>query len=156
MPRTGSIDPKDPIAEIVQTIFGGVGVPSGIKFSMPVIIVEDLAADANVHSVQNPFDCDCLVGCVVNVTTNDATETMDVGVDSDGTSSNDTLLDGLDVGAATGVFCSFSDADTGTNGIPFILLKKKGGANDYLVFKATAGTDTLAGQIIFILIPINE
>ena len=156
MPRTGTIDPKDPIAEIVQTIFGGVGVPSGIKFSMPVIIVEDLAADANVHSVQNPFDSDCLVGCIVNVTTLDATETLDVGFDGDGTSSNDKLLDGLDVGAATGVFSSFSDADTGTNGIPFVLLHKKGGTNDFLVFKATAGTDALAGQIIFILIPINE
>ena len=155
MPRTGSIDPKDPIAEIVETIFGGVGLPSGVKFSMPVVIIEDLVADATTRGVQNPFDSDCLVAAILNITTVDATETMDVGVAANATTSADTLLDDAAVDTvATKV--SFDDGDSGTNGKALKLLDRKGGTNDFVTYTATAGTDTLAGQLILIFIPINE
>ena len=153
MPRTGSIDPKDPIAEIVQTIFGGVGVPSGVKFSVPVVIIEDLVADATTRGVQNPFDSDCLVMAIVNVTTVDATETIDVGVAANATTSGDNLIDAGDVGTAH-VISSIEDA--GTNGDAWRLVDKKGGTNDFVTFTHTAGTDTVVGQLILILIPINE
>ncbi len=154
MPNQGNVDPATSIAEIVQRMLPE-SLPSGVKFSMPFVVIEDLEADANVHGVQNPSDSDCLVAAIVNVTTVDATETIDVGIDADGTGSDDTLLDGLTV-AATGAFSSFSDADTGGNGVPWRPIDKKGGTNDYVTFKATAGTDTLAGQLILIFIPLNK
>lgn len=154
MPKEGNIDPSASIAEIVQTMYPST-LPSGIKFSAPFVVVEDLAADASVHGVQNPSDSDCLVAAVVNVTTVDATQTIDVGIDGDGTGSDDTLLDGLSV-AVAGAFSSFSDADTGTSGVPWRQIDKKGGTNDYVTFTANSGTDTLAGHLVLIFIPLNE
>ena len=153
MPKAGSIDPASPAREVLAGIFGGVGKPDGVKVAVPLILTADLQGDASVHGIQNPYDSDCLVWAVVNVATADDTETVDVGVDDGGDASNDGLIDGLSV-AATGVFNSFDDP--GTNGNAFALLHKKGGSNDYLVYKASTGTDTLAGQIVFVLIPLNK
>ena len=154
MPAEGNIDPASSTAEIVQRMLPST-LPSGIKFSMPFVVIEDLAANANVNSVQNPSDSDCIVAAVLNITTADATETMDVGIDSDGTTSADTLLDGVDVGSVA-TKSSFDDGDSGVNGLAVKLIDKKGGTNDYVTFTASAGTDTLAGQLILIFIPINE
>ncbi len=154
MPDQTSQDPANPLSEIVQALLPE-SLPAGVKFAIPFVVIEDLVADAAVNSVQNPSDQDCLVGCIIDVVTVDATETMDVGVDTDGTTTDDTLFDALDV-AVAGVKSSFSDADTGTNGIPFVKVDKKGGTNDFLVFTASAGTDVLAGKIIFIFIPIGD
>ena len=153
MPNQGEIDPANPTTEIIQRLFPETK-PSGVKMAMPFTIVEDLAADANVHGIQNPSDSDCLVAAILNITTGDSTETMDVGIDTDGTSSADTLLDGVDVASAA-TKSSFSDDDTGTSGLPWKLIDKKGGTNDYVTFTATAGTDTLAGTIILIFIPLG-
>ena len=152
MPRAGSIDPASPAREVLAGIFGGAGKPTGAKVAVPLILTADLQGDASVHSIQNPYDSDCLVAVVVNVATLDDTETVDVGV-GDGDASDDGLIDGLSV-AAAGVFNSFDDP--GTNGNAFALLNKKGGTNDYLVWKASAGTNTLAGEIVFILVPLNK
>jgi len=154
MPNQGNITPSSPVSEIVQSLLPDT-LPSGVKFAVPFVVTEDLVADAAVNSVQNPSDSDCVVAAIVNITALDATETMDVGIDSAGTSSNDTLFDALTL-AAVGAFSSFSDADTGTNGVPWRQIDKKGGTNDYVVFTCSAGTDTVAGQIILIFIPINE
>ena len=153
MPKAGSIDPAAPAREVLAGIFGGAGKPTGAKVAVPLILTAELTGNADVHSIQNPYDSDCLVAAVVNVTTLDDTETIDVGIDDDGDASDDGLIDGLSV-AAAGVFNSFDDP--GTNGNAFALLHKKGGANDYLVYKASAGTDTLAGEIVFVLIPLNK
>jgi hypothetical protein len=153
MPREGNINPSASIAEMVQTMYPSL-LPAGVKFSAPFVVLEDLAADASVHGVQNPSDSDCLVAAILNVTTNDATETIDVGVDTDGTNSSDTLIDGGDVGAAVAVLSSIDHG--GTNGKGFRLIDKKGGANDYVTFTASAGTDTLAGQVALVFIPLNE
>ena len=153
MPKAGSIDPASPAREVLAGIFGGVGKPTGVKVAMPLILTADLAGDADAHSIQNPYDSDCLVVALVNVTALAATETLDVGIDDGGDASNDGLIYGLSV-ATAGVFSSFGDG--GTNGNAFALLHKKGGANDYLVYKASAGTDTLAGEIVFVLISLNN
>ena len=153
MPIAGSINPASPAQEVLAGIFGGVGKPDGVKLSVPLLLTVDLRADADVHSVQNPYDSDCLVAAAVNVETVDDTQTLDIGIDSAGTTSNDGLIDGLSV-AARGVSNSFDDP--GTNGNAFSLLHKRGGTNDYLVFQASTGTDTLAGEIVFILLPLNK
>ena len=153
MPRAGSIDPASPAREVLAGIFGGAGKPTGAKVAVPLILTADLQGDADVHGIQNPYDSDCLVAAVVNVATADDTETIDVGVDDGGDASNDGLIDGLSV-AAIGVFNSWDDP--GTNGNAFALLHKKGGTNDYLVWKASAGTNRLAGEIVFVLIPLNK
>ncbi len=154
MAPLGEIIPENSVDEIVAGILNFKSV-SGVKIAIPFCITEALGADALVHGVQNPCDSDCLVAAVVNVETVDATETLDVGVDTDGTTTDDTLLDALTVAAAGG-FSSFSDADTGTNGVPFVKVDKKGGTNDFLVFTASAGTDTLAGTITFLFIPLGQ
>lgn len=154
MPKQGKFTPGDPTAEIAQNLFPSI-LPSGVKFSMPFVVIEDLAADDSVHGVQNPSDSDCMVAAILNITTGDSTETMDIGIDSNGAGSADTLLDQVDV-ASVATKSSFSDDDTGTNGLPWKLIDKKGGANDYVTFTATTGTDTLDGQLILIFIPINE
>ncbi len=151
-PKAGDIQPTDAINTIMAALLPDT-IPSGTTLSMPVCIVEALAADANVHSIQNPFDSDCLVTAIVSVTTADVGEDLNVGVDSDGTTIDDTIFDVLDVGAATGVFHSTESPGTAGGAA---LLNKKGGANDFLVFAATAGTDTLVGTIVFMLIPINS
>ena len=154
MVREGNLDPASPIAELIQSMLPET-LPSGVKFAIPFIVIEDLVAGAVVNSVQNPSDSDCVVAAVINITTGDATETMDVGIDSDGTTSDDTLLDALDI-ATAGAFSSFSDADTGTNGVPWRQIDKKGGTNDRVVFTCSAGTDALVGQIVLIFIPLNK
>ena len=151
MPNQGNINPSDSIAEMVQRMLPET-LPSGVKFSMPFVVVEDLAANANVNSVQNPSDSDCMVAALINVTTVDATETVDVGVDTDGTNSKDDLIDGASI-ATVAVLSSIDDG--GTNGKGFRLIDKKGGTNDYVTFTCSAGTDTVAGQLILIFIPIN-
>ena len=85
MPRAGSIDPAAPAREVLAGIFGGAGKPAGVRLSVPLILTADLAGDASVHGLQNPYDSDCLVAALVNVTTLDDTETIDVGIDDDGT-----------------------------------------------------------------------
>ncbi len=150
----GDINPNSPTAEIVRDMLPKEK-PSGVKLGTPFIVTEDLVADANVHGIQNPCDSDCIVVAIVNVTTVDATETIDVGIDTDGTNSADTLIDGGDVGAAVATLASFDDDDSGTNGQACKLIDKKGGTNDYVTFTCTAGTDALVGTIILVFIPIG-
>ena len=87
MPKAGSIDPASPAREVLAGIFGGAGKPTGAKVAVPLILTADLQGDASVHSIQNPYDSDCLVSAVVNVATLDDTETVDVGVDDGGDAS---------------------------------------------------------------------
>ena len=69
-----------------------------------------------VVGLLNPFSYDVLVtDVIIDVTTKStAAGTVDVGIAADGTTSDDTLIDGLDVGTAAGVFDN--RIDKGTNG----------------------------------------
>ena len=153
-PKEGNIDPASSIAEIVQGMLPDT-LPSGVKYSMPFVVVEDLTADATTRGVQNPSDSDCMVMAILNITTVDATETMDVGVAADATTSADTLLDGATL-ANVATLSSVDDGDSGANGKAFKLVDKKNGTNDFVTFTASAGTDTVVGQLILVFIPINE
>ncbi len=150
-PFAGNINVSAPTDEIIGRVLPRTQPASTVKVGIPVYIIVDMVADAVVNSVQNPMDSDCLVTALVNVVTVDATETVDIGVDSDGTTTDDTIVDGLAISVA-GVFASTESP--GTNG-GAALLDKKGGTNDFLVFTNSAGTDVIVGTILFILYPLG-
>ena len=147
------IKPGNPIGEIIAAMFGHKKTPSTGKITTPICLTFALVADANVHSWENPYDTDFLVHVQLNVVTVDATETMDVGVAASAV-TNDTLLDGAAISAAI-LYDSRDDGHSGSNGLASKLLNKNGGTNDFLVWTASAGTDTLAGTITFTLTPID-
>lgn len=96
-----------------------------------------------VLKLLNPEGVDLIIpsgGLLLDVTTAaTAACTVDAGIDSDGTTSADNLIDGLDVNAAAGQFDNI--ADKGTDGGPY-----KWGATEYLVIsKATGAAAGLAG-----------
>jgi len=89
-----------------------------------------------VFSLLNPEGVDLIIpsgGLLLDVTTAaTAACTVDAGIDSDGTTSADNLIDGLDVNAATGQYDNI--ADKGTNGGPY-----KWGSTEYLVISMASG-----------------
>lgn len=96
-----------------------------------------------VLKLANPEGVDIIIpsgGLLLDITTiATAACTVDAGIDSDGTTSADNLIDGLDVHSATGQFDNI--ADKGTDGGPH-----KWGADEYLVIsKASGATAGLAG-----------
>jgi len=97
------------------------------------------AAVGGVIKLQNTYGVDLLVKDMIIQTTTKSTgaATLDVGVDDGGDVSNDTLLDGLDVGTAAGNFDN--RIDKGTNGGMAVWKK-----NEYLVATASA---TVAGIV---------
>ena len=149
----GDIDPTDPTAVVVRDMLP-TSSPSGVKVGVPFVVVEDLIAGTAVSGIQNPSDSDCIVIAIVNVTTLDSGITRDVGIDSAGTSTADTLIDGGSV-AAGATIASFDDDDAGTNGQACKLIDKKGGTNDYVVFTNSSGADTVAGTIILVFFPLG-
>jgi hypothetical protein len=107
---------------------------------------EDLTAATGttaggVVSLANPLGAALIIHeCYLNITTaaTTATNTIDVGVAANGTTSSDTLLDGK--AAAAGLFSADNDTDNGTNGgVP-----RRWGATEYVTGTASA---TLAGMV---------
>jgi hypothetical protein len=101
-------------------------------------------AVAGVLSLANPEGVDLLIpagGFVLDVTTKTTGAcTLDAGIDTDGTGTADTLIDGVDVNAAVGVFDN--GADKGTNGGAM-----KWGASEYItVSKKTGASAGLVGN----------
>jgi hypothetical protein len=77
----------------------------------------------------------CIVTRVVlHVTTeSDAACTLDIGIAANGTTLNDTLIDGVDVGTAAGIFDNIEDA--GTNGLARLAVT----ATQYLTASKASG-----------------
>jgi len=73
-------------------------------------------AVGGVLNVTNPAGVDLIITRVLfNVTTKSTgAATLDVGIDDAGDTSNDTIMDGLDVGTAAGLFDNIENQ--GTNG----------------------------------------
>lgn len=94
-----------------------------------------------VLSVANPAGVDIIVTKVVLDVTTKSTGacTLDVGIAADGATSNDTLLDGVDVGTAAGLFDNVTNK--GTNGKPQV----KWGASQFLT--ASKATGSAAGLV---------
>lgn len=102
-----------------------------------------LDAGGGVLSLANPEGVDLIVTrLIVDVTTKSAAAcTVDAGIAANGTTSNDTLIDGLDVGSA--VILADNIENQGTNGVS----AKKWGASQYLtISKATGAAAGLVGS----------
>ncbi len=102
-----------------------------------------LDAGGGVLSLANPEGAELIITrLIVDVTTKSAAAcTVDAGVAANGTTSNDTLIDGLDVGTAA--ILADNVENQGTNG----LAVKKWGASQYLtISKATGAAAGLVGS----------
>lgn len=95
------------------------------------------AADTagGVLSLANPEGVTLIVkSLVIDVTTKStAASTVDAGIAANGTTSNDTLIDGVDTGTAAGTFDTQKDA--GTNGAG----ARRWGATEYLTISKASG-----------------
>ncbi len=67
--------------------------------------------------------------------------TLDIGIAANGSTSDDTLIDGVDVHSATGVFSN--KVNGGTNGLPYVLAA----AGSHLTITGSADTTGLVGEI---------
>ena len=148
-----AITKADPVAETVAKLVAAAGT------SLPVKVVKvalgALDAAAGVLSWQNPESVAILATVILDVTTKStAACTVDVGPDGDGAGSADTLLDGLDVGAAALRGNSFKNG--GTNGVGFVRLDAKGGTTDWITAsKASGAAAGLVGSAYIIYIPVS-
>lgn len=108
-----------------------------------------LAAETGAGGVlawENPESSAILVQRIMfDVTTPaDGSATIDVGVAADGTTSDDTLIDGADIGAAAGVFDNIDDQ--GTNGESKLRLDENGGTTAFVTGTASADPAGLVGN----------
>lgn len=96
----------------------------------------------SVLSLANPEGADLIVTRLVLDITTEATgtPTVDAGIAANGTTSSDTLLDGLAVGAAAGVFDNTENG--GTNGKGAV----KWGASQFLTITPSASAAGLVGN----------
>lgn len=80
------------------------------------LVAGTTTSGGDVLSLANPEGVDLLITrFVLNITTPaTGVATADAGVAADGSTSSDTLLDGVDIGSAAGVFDNIDDQ--GTNG----------------------------------------
>lgn len=95
-----------------------------------------------VLKLVNPEGADLLITRVLFDITTKSTgaATLDVGVDDDGATSNDTIMDGLDVGTAAGLFDNIENQ--GTNGKSAV----RWPSGYYLVATASASVAGLVGN----------
>ena len=98
-------------------------------------------AVGGVLKLQNPEGVDLIVTrLVLDITTKSTgAATVDAGIDDDGDTSSDNLIDGLDVNAAAGVFDNLGSG--GTNGLTTVLWP----AGHHLVITASADASGLEG-----------
>ena len=141
-----------PIGEILSALFPASGtavIPKVVK-----VALGQAAGNAGVLSWQNPEAVGVLAAVVIDITTAQAAQTADVGVDGDGTGTGtaDTLLDGVSL-AATGAFSSFANA--GTNGAAFRKLDAKGGTSDFVTATASGTPSSLVGNAYVIYVPVS-
>ena len=101
-----------------SSLTAGVQRASMSKYSGTWIrgALETTRSGGGVLSEENTYGTDLIVDRIIIQVSTAATgaATLDVGVAGGGTSSADTLLDGVDVGTAAGVFDNIDDQ--GTNG----------------------------------------
>lgn len=121
----------------------------GVLVAKVALGVSDTAG--GVLAWANPTGGSILVQRVILDVTTKATGacTLDVGVAADGTTLNDTLLDGVDVGTAAGVFDNIENQ--GTNGVA----AKKVTSSQYVTAsKATGAAAGLVGYAYIHYFPI--
>lgn len=102
---------------------------------------------------QNPEEYPIIViRLVLDITSEaDGAAVANFGPAADGSTSSDTLLDGVDIGAAAGVFDNVEDQ--GMNGRSTARLDAKGGTTDFLTGSGESDPDGLEGvaHIFYVL-----
>lgn len=95
---------------------------------------------------QNPEDVAIIVtGIILDITTPaTGVATADFGAAASAATSSDTLLDGVDIGTAAGVFDNFENQ--GTNGKASVRVAENGGAADFVTGSASADPAGLVGR----------
>lgn len=113
---------------------GGQPLPKIAKVALATA-----TGNAGMLSWQNPEAVPIIVTRLVLVITTEATgaATADFGADADGTGTSNTLIDGVDIGAAAGVFDN--TVNGGTSGQGAVRLDEAGGTTDWIT--GTAGAD---------------
>jgi hypothetical protein len=109
-----------------------------------VALTEDTGA-GGMLAWQNPEDRPIIVIRLVLDITTEATGAAiaNFGPAANATTSNDTLIDGVDIGTAAGVFDNIEDQ--GTNGTSRAKLDENGGTTDYLTGSAESDPADLVG-----------
>lgn len=119
-------------------------------------VVALAASDAGggVLNFGNPWGVECFVDIIVHVTTKStAACTVDVGVAATGT-SDDSIIDGLDVGTAIGTFSNDNEAYNSTPNSDAAVTHVTLGAVQYVtISKATGAAAGTAGYAIIYLEP---
>jgi len=136
---------NSPVAEQVKDLLTSDTTPVALKCARAALGAADAAG--GILAWQNPETSAIIVVRIVfDVTTKStAACTVDAGSAADGTTSADNLMDGIDVGTATGVFDNIDDK--GTNGKSKRRLDAKGGTTDFITgSKATGAAAGLKGN----------
>lgn len=131
---------------MTPTISGGnviEGAHPRIRRASVALAAVDTAG--GLFAWQNPEDQAILVRRVTVDVTTPATgaATVDIGSAANGTTSSNNLIDGLDVGAAAGLFDNIDDQ--GVGGAASARLAANGGATDWLT--GSMATGALAGIV---------
>ncbi len=109
-----------------------------------IALADTGAAAGDLAAVLNPTgEAVIITRCIVNITTGSTgASTLDIGIAANGTTLNDTLVDGLS-GATAGVYDNIEHG--GSNG----LAVKLWGATEYLTASEASGDTTgLEGELI--------
>lgn len=115
------------IPKVLKTALVGVASTSG----------------GGIASVANPEGVDILITrCLLHRTTKSTgAATADIGIAADGTTSNDTLIDGIDINATEGVDDNIKNK--GTNGLE----RRIWGATQFLTMTGSATSAGLVGAL---------
>lgn len=114
----------------------------GVKSQIKVPLVAATGAGGMISEL-NPYGVDVLVKrVIVNVTTAaTGAALLDLGIDADGATGDDSIIDGLDVGTAA--ILTDNIETPGTNGSNVVVW----GADEYLVGSASADPAGLVGNV---------
>lgn len=131
-----------------QVTFGGVDyAPASHRIAKCLVI--DLAGvvattGGAIASVANPEGVPVLItrALLYRTTKSTGAANADIGIAADGTTSNDTLLDGVDIGAAEGLEDNIKNK--GTNGLE----RKLWGTTEFLTMTGSASSAGLVGKLI--------
>ena len=152
-----AIAQADVVSEVVKHMAGpAVSAVTYLPAKVAKIALAAEASPANggLFSWQNPESVAVFATVILDVTTQaTGAATADVGRAANATTSADTLLDGIDVGAAAIVGNGFDNK--GTNGKGWQRLDAKDGANDYVTGTASADSSGLVGSAYVIYVPTS-
>ena len=128
-------------------------IPSAVVTKV-ALAAEASPSNGGMVSWQNPFDVAVLVSIVLDITTPaTGAATADIGIGASAAIDDDTLIDGVDIGTAAGVFDGVDDQ--GTNGKYTQKVDAKGGTNDWVAGTASADSSGLVGSAYIRATPIS-